>query len=211
MTTYDTNKAAFLSLVQSLAVHFPDYELNTPDGHRDVYFEHKTEKTKGFYLNPDNDKGKFTVSPRIIKQPHFSIGTIWDENNKQIESPSAGFSVSRPVEQIAKGIKTRFFPDFEIYYSNWIRIWNKNNDYQNGINSTVKEIASVADIDPSILESCNGDLRCEFSPHYSTNLSVTHLISKIFVSSANSVVITTGYLSKGNAKKLIEFVKTLSK
>jgi len=211
MPTCYEEKAQFNSFATSLAVHFPDYNLIQEEGHWNCYFQNKNEPSKGFYLNPNRPTtGKFTVTPRIVKTPHFSIGNVYDVDDKRIESPSAGFSMDRPADQIAKGIKTRFIPDFEIYYSNWIRQWESNYNSAKARESTVEEIANSLELEDGLRYS-NGEVRPELNTYSSRNESLKKNVSKVYVSSANSIEITTSYLSNENAKKLIEFIKTLSK
>jgi hypothetical protein len=204
------NEVTFRALCACLVSHFPDYNLIQEEGHWNCYFQNKNEPSKGFYLNPSLFNGRFTVTPRIIKTPHFSIGNVYDTDNKRIESPSVGFSVGRPADQVAKGIKTRFFPDFEIYYSHWIRAWDNQNNYKNGLENTSRALAAVMDIPASKMErASNGEIRSEFSAYWSTNERLRRNISKIFVSSEKSVQVTTDYLTTDQVMKLIEFLKTI--
>jgi hypothetical protein len=208
MNTYETNKEKFLKLANDLAIYFPDYLLNTPEGHWNVYFEHKNEPSKGFYLNPNNSTGKFTVSPRIIKHPHYSFG-VYQDNNK-VNPPEVGFSI-REVDKIASGIKTRFLIDFEIYYALWMKTWNEHNDYRNGKVNTIKAVAELLELPETEIKSFNnkGEYRDRFATYHSGNDAVKRIVSDIYVSSSDSIEIKTNYLNIEQVRKLVEFVKTL--
>jgi hypothetical protein len=207
MNTSDSNKEKFLKLANDLAIYFPDYLLHTPDGHWNVYFEHKSEPSKGFYLNPNNSTGKFTVTPRIIKHPHYSFGVYQDGN--KVESPSVGFSI-READKIAAGIKTRFLIDFEIYYALWMKTWNDHNEYKNGKVNTIKAVAQLLEIPDMEIQGHNkGEYREKFGSYHSSNPSVKKIISDIYISSSDSIEIKTNYLSFEQVQKLVEFLKTL--
>ena len=205
-TPADQNKEKFLRLANDLTIYFPDYLLHTPDGHWNVYFEHKTEPSKGFYLNPDNYSGKFKVSPKIIKQPHYSF-SVYNKDNVRLESPTAGFSIDRPAEAIAKGIKTRFFPDFELYYTEWIRCWQVQDDYKNGKENTIRALAEIVGVKAE--NGHTGEIRENISLYYSPHANLKEYLSDIRVSSMDSIEIKTNYLTREKAIKLLEFIKTL--
>lgn len=196
-------------LVACLAPYFPDYQLNIPEGHWNVYFEHKTEPSKGFYLNPDIYRGKFTVSPRIIKKPHHSFSEVYNDKGDRVHSPSVGFSVDREASAIAKGIKTRFMPDFEIYYEAWISYWQKQEDYKNGRNNAIREVAELIGATDLECIGHNGELREVLHTHSSNNENLKKNASTIRVSSKDSIHIEVSYLNMEKARKLIEFLKTL--
>lgn len=208
-STSDSNKQKFLALVNDLAIYFPDYLLYTPQGHWNVYFEHKSIPSKGFYLNPDNSKGKFTVSPKIVMTPHYSFSHVYNENGVQIESPSVGFSIDRPAEQIAKGIKSRFIPDFEIYYSAWMKHWNSCHDFKIGRDNAIKEVAQMIEVGPMEYEGCNKELRENLSTYHSNNKTLREYVSSVRVSSPTSIKIETQSLNIEQARKLINFIKNL--
>jgi hypothetical protein len=209
MNTLKENEEKFLKLANDLAIYFPDYLLHTPEGHWNVYFEHKSEPSKGFYLNPNNSTGKFTVSPKIVKTPHHSFSSVYNESGVKIESPTAGFSIDREAEAIAKGIKTRFMPGFEIYYAAWISYWQKQEDYKNGRNNAIREIAKVAEVGDLECVSHNGELREVIYTGHSANEKFRKNVSTIRVSSKDSIHVEVSYLNMDKARKLIEFLKTL--
>jgi hypothetical protein len=205
----DINKAKFIKLANDLAIYFPEYLLHTPQGHWNVYFEHKTIPSKGFYLNPDNYKGKFTVSPRIIMKPYYSFGDVYNDKGDKVISPDVGFSIDREPSAIAKGINSRFMPDFEIYYKEWMGYWQKQHNYKCGKENTIKEVAALLNVEPAPAHASSDQLRETLNTYHSDNKGLKEYISSIRVSSSKSITIETNSLNMEQARKLIEFIKTL--
>jgi hypothetical protein len=72
----------------------------------------------------------------------------------------------------------------------------------------VKAVATAMEIKESDLKrSSGGELNC--SPYYSQNETLKKNLVEVYVSSVNSIKITTDYLTREKAVKLIEFLKTL--
>lgn len=205
MTTINTNKQNFIALVKNLAPFFPDYDLTIQE---DYYcgaasFTSKQDKSKGFWLSVRDDK--FNVSPHIIKTPRHSFDLY--VNNEKVNSPTAGFSINRPAEQIAKGIKTRFFPDFEVYFKLWTEKWNQMENHENHKVSVIKEIAEILDADTT--DYVRGGIRENLSAYHSKNKGLKEYVREGNVSSPNYIEVKINSLNIEQTKKLLEFIKGL--
>ena len=206
MTSYDSNKEKFFALAKALVIYFPDYELVTPEGHWNCYFENKSDRSKAFTLSPDNNKGKFTVSERIIGKPDHRFD-IYIGNDK-LNRPEVGFSIDRPAEKIADGIKKRFMPEFEVYFKLWTEKWNKIESAKNTKEAVIKEFALLlGGVDT--VNHAHGGIKENLSAYYSPHKNVKDYIREVYVSSPDSIEIKTNYLTEAQARKLIEFIKGL--
>lgn len=209
MTTSDLNKQTFLKLANDLAIYFPDYLLHTPEGHWNVYFEHKTIPSKGFYLNPNNSTGKFTVIPKIVMTPNYGFGEVYTETGEKVIHPACGFSIDRPADKVAAGIKSRFIPEFENYYIAWMNQWKRNHDYKTNKDTAIKEVASLMEIGP--VEYQNGsskELREQFGTYHSKNEKLKEYVYQVRISSPDSIKIELD-LNMEKARKVIELLKNL--
>lgn len=210
MSNYLEDQNKFINFCKLLATQFPEYTLVQEENHWNCYLVNNNDPVKGFFINPERgSKGnKFTVTSRIEKKPYISIDSVYNSSRERVASPTAGFSMDRPIEQLAKGIRTRFLVDFEAYYLLWIALWNSRNDYVNNRENSVKAIGAAMEIKETDLKrSSGGELTC--SQYYSQNKALQKNISEVFVSSADSIRITTDYLTKEKAIRLIELLKTL--
>jgi hypothetical protein len=207
MNTTDLNKEKFVALVGALSVYFPDYQVEMKAEDVCARFAFKTDPAKGFWLRPDVYRGKFEITPYFKKLPNYSISEIYDKEGKKISPPSAGFSIDRPVEAIAKGIKTRFFPDFELYYSEWLNKWESSHKYKTGKEEVIKTLAEIVGVPAE--SGHNGEIRENLSLYRSPHASLKEYLSDIRVSSPESIEIKTSYLNLEQAKKLLEFIKTI--
>lgn len=202
---YESNKLNFIALVKNLAPFFPEYDLTIQEDHYcgSAYFTFKTDKSKGFLLFVRGDK--FEVSPDINKTPRHSFDLYL--NNEKVNSPTVGFSINRPVEQIAKGIKTRFFPEFETYFKLWTEKWQSFQDYETAKRDTIREFAEILGADPQ--DYVRGNLKESLNSYHSTSKGLKEFVSDVRISSPDSIEIKTNYLTKEKAKLLLEFIKTL--
>ena len=200
---------AFEKMLDSLISYFPDYELvkPIPDKNWYYYFQNREDSTKCFLFTLRDEK--FTISPRFIKTPHHSIRELYKNNfgNETYESPKIGFSVNRDVAQIAKGIKSRFIPAFDEYYSVWIKKWNDINDAENAKDGSALQIAKLLDVPDDFVKDCKGNIRESFCGGHSKNKSLKEYISNVSIYSGKSIEIKTKYLTVEQAKKLIEVIK----
>lgn len=211
METTQNNKEKFLSLVASLIVYFPDYQIEKREDDISARFYSKNDPAKGFHLRPDVYKGKFEVSPWIKKTPDYRFYEVYDEKGVRIISPSAGFSIDRPVEQIAKGIKSRFIPEFEIYYAAWMKYWQKQHDYKCGKDAAIKEIAALVNVEPAPSigsTSFAEELRETIHTYHSNNQNLKEYVSSIRVNSPESIKIELS-VNMEKARKIIELIKNL--
>lgn len=206
--TYESNKEKFLTLIEFLSGFFSEYSTEDRESPFDsVRFFCKADPAKGFYIRSDFYRGKIEISVWIKKNPNYRFGDVYNEAREKISPPVVGFSIDRPAEQIAKGIKTRFFPDFEVYYAAWLKTWQINHDYKNGKENTIRELAEVLGVKAE--NSHTGEIRESLSCYSSPHQGLKEYISDVRVSSSDSVEIKTQYLSKDKAVKLLEFLKTL--
>lgn len=206
MTSYDLNKEKFFALVKKLAAYFPDYNLIIEEGRWNCRFENKIDQSKGFSLNPDG-RGKFTVNEYIVKYTNHGGFDVYVEN-KKLERPTAGFSIDRDPEKIADGIKKRFMPEFEIYFNLWTAKWNNIENAKNNKEAAIKEIALLmGGVD--VTDYNRGGVRENLSSYNSNNKGIKTYIDNVFVSSVDSIQIKTNYLTREQAKKVLEFIKGL--
>jgi hypothetical protein len=207
MTSYDLNKEKFFTLVKKLAVYFSDYDLTISENHYRglAFFTFKKDDSKIFCLAAC-DKGKFVVSSRIDKKPHHSFDVY--VGNDKLNPPEVGFSIDRPAEKIADGIKKRFMPDFEAYFNLWIAKWNQIESAKNNKEAVIKELALLmGGVD--ITDYNRSGIRENLSSYNSNNKGIKAYVDNVFVSSADSIQIKTNYLTREQAKKMLEFIKGL--
>lgn len=206
MTTTNINKQNFIALVKNLAPFFPEYDLTVQEDHYcgAAYFTSKTDKSNGFYLSVRGDK--FNVSPDINKTPHHSFDVY--VGNDKLTAPTVGFSINRPAEQIAKGIKTRFIPDFEVYFKLWTEKWNQMENHENHKVAVIKEIAKILDV-KDLNDTVRGGVRENLSAYNSKNKGLKEYVREVNVSSPNYIEVKINSLNAEQAKKLLEFIKGL--
>ena len=200
----------FEKMLDSLISYFPEYELVKPIPNKswDYYFKNKEDPTKCFVLFITGDN-KFTISPRFYKTPHRNIGVLYKNKfgNETYDSPKVGFSIGRNIAQIAKGIKSRFIPAFDEYYSVWIKKWNDINDAKNAKDSSALQIVKLLDVPDDFVKDCNGNIRESFCGGHSKNKSLKEYINNVSIYSGKAIEIKTKYLTVEQAKKLIEVIK----
>lgn len=204
--SYESNKLNFIALAKELAPYFPDYELTIQEDHYcgAAYFAFKADKSKNLFFLVDDDK--FTVSPGIYKKPHHSFDVY--VGNDKLNPPRVGFSINRPAEQIAKGIKTRFMPEFEEYFRLCCEKWQSIEDHANDKAAVIKEFAEILGV-KDIQNHVRGGIRENLRTYESPNKNLKEFISDVRVSSADSIEIKTNCLTKEQPIKLFEFIKGL--
>lgn len=209
MSATDSNQNKFNILISAIANSFPGYKLIRKENHWNVYFENIDDPCLGFYICPDNYRGKIEISTRYYKDNKVTRETEIYRNNGYISSISIGFSIDRNPEDIVKGIYKRFMPDFLEIYKIVKEKWLAEDNYKNGRENATREIYKALEIEMDKIERYNGELRCEFSPYHSKNDKLKKIISSIYVSSGDLIQIKTDYLPLEKGLKLIEAIKNL--
>lgn len=206
MTTREQNEAIFKTFIVELAKHFPDYNLVKQDWR--YHFEDKTDPKKGFYIWPDYHKGKIEVTTRFYKDNKSHSPSDIYVNNQKLSDISCGFSFSRPADTIAQGIKKRFLGAMDEYYQLMLQKWAGEDNYKINKLQSLVDICTAIGIKPQENYHQKGEYQYKFST-YGCDVKVRAYLGEIDISSGDNIQITTSYLSREKALKLIEMIKNL--
>ena len=206
MTNRDQNESLFKTFIVELAKHFPDYNL--VDNNMFPYFVDKNDVRKGFYVTPDYYKGTIMVSTRFYKDNKSHSPSEIYVNNQKLPSISCGFSYSRPADIIANGIKKRFLGAMDEYYQLMLQKWAGEDNYKINKLQSLVDICAAIGIKPQENYHQKGEYQYKFST-YGCDEKVRAYLGEIDISSGDNIQITTSYLSREKALKLIEAIKNL--